>query len=235
MFDNTRYLTKIILEVTNHMKPFFLLMFIIIFAANIAFYTDSTSAINFYTSWLDTYSISYGAYGNYTLDLEIGIFLVATLFLTLILLNMLVTIIIKIFNRVESGNDIADQQEKAEIILEIESIMFWGRKTGQNKYLQMCSISRTKANKKDKNSGKLFQKNSMNRSKIRNNCVVALSQQLDRIDKKKRDRELFFSFMLEFFSEVDEFKKYLRKEIIELKHSLDIFRFEISNRKTFIK
>ena len=60
-------------------------------------------------------------------DSEWVFFIGATIFVPLVMMNLLITIIAATFECVHSEKNASDYKEKAELIYQFESLMYWNR------------------------------------------------------------------------------------------------------------
>ncbi|CAG9326124.1 unnamed protein product [Blepharisma stoltei] len=235
MFDSTRYMIKILMEVVEYLKPFFVVLFIAILAQTTALYTDSENPEKFKDTWLDAYANAYGNFVNYSLDLQIVIFVFTSLFITLVLLSALVALLTYTLEKLSDEHDIADQQEKAEIILEYDTIHIKGRHKGKNMYLQQCGISIGKHEEHKTAAINLYKKNIEKRSQMLSKCFDLVEKNTNRLEKKMKKREILKKYVAEFSKEILNLRATFQKEIDEFRASMENFKNDLSNRKTFIK
>lgn len=156
VFEGTRYMVRLLSEVISDMK---------IFSVILAYSTVAFTFILF----LNDKKYGFGDYltiayqinlGNFTDDYEDLfdwiIFFFATMINPLIMLNLLISIMANTYSRVKEGNDIANFQELAEMILEVEKLMLWKRANTQQYYLQQCiSLTSVEENEGDKSLERL--------------------------------------------------------------------------------
>ena len=75
-------------------------------------------------------------------DLKYVIFLIATIVNVIIMLNLLISILGDSFDKFQvSANDI-DYHEMADVITEIETVMFWNRRKNDTQHLIVCDIKK---------------------------------------------------------------------------------------------
>ena len=143
IFDGIRYLNYVIIEVIKDMQSFLLILFLSNIGATIAFYSDSDHNNENFGNWLlSTYSISYGSW-NFTENdpLEYVIFFISSLINALILLTLLISIITNTYSTITSILEIVDLQQLADIILEVDTIIFWNRSNGKKAFLMSCDVA----------------------------------------------------------------------------------------------
>jgi hypothetical protein len=150
IFDQFRYMIRMCTEVVKALGPFIILYITIITAIILAYYSDSESKYTFKELIVNIYSLSYGQF-NTDSDTEMQkfIFILATLIITLTMLNLIIALMDDIFQQVKSALDIADRKEMASIILEVDSIL-WMRnytKKSTRRYIQQCSVAESRTSK----------------------------------------------------------------------------------------
>lgn len=141
IFDGTRYLIHMIMEVIKNLRPFLILFFLTNLGATFTFYSNAYQD-NFGEWLLSTYSIAYGNWSfNQDTNLKWVIFFCTVLINTLVFLNLLVAFISDTFRNVKEQFDIVGMRELADIILEVDSITYWGRTSGRKQFLLSCNIA----------------------------------------------------------------------------------------------
>ena len=119
-------MVRLLSQVISDMQVFFIIL---------SYSTLAFSFILFLNNPNST--ISFGGYLTLAYKLDLGyfntddykvfdwvIFFFATVINSLIMLNLLVSIMASTYSRVKEGNDIANFQELSEMILEVEKLMF---------------------------------------------------------------------------------------------------------------
>ena len=82
--------------------------------------------------------LSYGDFDTEGYDTTKWVlFVIATIFLPLMLLNLLIAIVSDTFDRVYSNRVSSDYKELASLILEQEYLMFWNRSKAAREYLHI--------------------------------------------------------------------------------------------------
>lgn len=156
IFERTRYLIRMILEIIRDMVPFLWILITATFAFAMVFYISSEYSVSLADSFYHTYRLNYSDFDtdDYS-SKQWFVFLTATFFNPLVLLNLLIAIMGDTYDRVQSGQEVADAKEISEMIIEAEAILFWKRSTVQKKYLQMCSVLDGTAGNASEWSGKV--------------------------------------------------------------------------------
>ena len=225
IFDRTRYLIHLLLKVMTDLGPFLIIFFLSNFAATLAFYSNSSDS-DFGDLLLATYSISYGAW-DYTwpTELQYIIFILCSLINTLVLLNLLIAIISDTYSRVSENLEIVDMQELADIISEVDTIIYWNRNKAKKQYLMSCSVAGSNKHSKSDNVNKIlstriseidqkFKLNEKSLEKIRISATKIFNKDLT--DKNKVIIELIWGIKNEFSS----FKNEMEAEIRQVKHDI---------------
>lgn len=237
IFDGTRYLIHMIIEVIKDLGPFLILFFMSTLGATFTFYSNANGE-DFGDWLLATYSISYGGWDFYrNTDLKYVIFFGISLANTLILLNLLIALISDTYERVRGHLDIVDMQELADIILEVDSITFWNRKSGHKHFLISCNVAG--AYKKHKG----FEKDAKTiiravsdldvKSKFNERNLEKLSHTVNRYSSKnvgnKNDGaiELILGIKTDFRS----FRSEIQAELKQLKHDIASVKSELKEKK----
>lgn len=134
LFSITRYMTYLIKEVLKDMLSFLILLGYSIIAVTAVFTAiDSDQERGGFDFYLDmSYKQSLGDFD--TDDYSTGekiLFLFSSIINMIIMLNLLISILGDTFDRVQSGLTEADRFSIAQMVLEIESLLFWKRETGK--------------------------------------------------------------------------------------------------------
>lgn len=233
IFDGTRYLIHMLTQVIADLGPFLVLFVLSTLGATFTFYSNSYSK-DFGDMFLATYGIAYGAWNfEQDNDLKYTIFFCVSLINTLVLLNLLIALISDTYQRVREQLDIVDMQELADIILEVDSIMFWNRKRGQQGYLVSCNVAGShKKNKNFESETKLILKTITeidNRSKRNERSMEKLSHMVHKYSSTKVTgksdwiMELIGSIKNDFSS----LKTEMQAEIRQVKHDISSVKSEL--------
>jgi hypothetical protein len=148
IFNSTRYLVYLIFEVVKDMISFITMTFYAIIGLSLMLYTmrnfeDKDIKNNDYRYFLGyVYMNGIGDYG--TFDFNVGdfeltsfmIFSLTSIVNTIIMMNLLISIIGDTYDRVQQGIMVADLKQLAEMIIEIESLMFWNYKKTNKLHMQ---------------------------------------------------------------------------------------------------
>jgi hypothetical protein len=138
LFETTRALIRLILEVCNDMLAFTIVLSIAIlgFATTYGILLPGDESKNLTGQINHIYLLMYGDfnYDEYSQPLWI-LFTIASIFMPLIMLNLLIAIMGDTFERVNSLMVEADGRELNSMILEQENMMLWNRKVKDRTYL----------------------------------------------------------------------------------------------------
>lgn len=75
-----------------------------------------------------TYTLAFGDFSTDDYSVfEWLAFVIASLFIPLVLFNLLIAIMGDTYDRVQTNAKCVDLQQQAELVLEIESLMYWKR------------------------------------------------------------------------------------------------------------
>ncbi|OMJ73893.1 hypothetical protein SteCoe_27309 [Stentor coeruleus] len=137
--SSTRYLINLLFQVITDIFPFLIILFYSVVAFALMFRSfDMDFKTDFFPSLTDSYMILIGNWDNPTnTDFFSLILFFATLLNPIISLNLLIAILSDTFERVSEDEAIADGQELAEMIIEIETLMFWARNNNSKKFLHI--------------------------------------------------------------------------------------------------
>ena len=106
-----------IIEVLKDMKSFFLIILFILFGFGFIFFRLESEEhdITFEDALLSMYEMMLGSFDitNYT-QLEIVFFIIITLFMMVVLLNLLISIIGETYGRVQEASVLTDSLEKVD-------------------------------------------------------------------------------------------------------------------------
>lgn len=141
IFSKTRYMINLLIEIFKDIRSFVILLFYTTFAFSIMFYAnEENSDLKFGDYLSSSYTINLGAFETDNYDsLQWLIFCLATLVNPIIMLNLLIAILGDTFSNVQDNMIVADKKELAEVILDIESLMYWRRKFNLKSFIQICS------------------------------------------------------------------------------------------------
>jgi hypothetical protein len=145
IFDSTRYLIHLVIQVIKDMVSFvFVTIYVIIGLAILLWSMRVTESqnITFLKSFAYTYLVSIGEYGSFgeSVDtfsfISLAIFVLLSVVNTIIMMNLLISIISDTYDKVQLGIAEANLKQLGYMIIEIESLMYWKRGVEENKYMQ---------------------------------------------------------------------------------------------------
>ena len=128
--DQLRYLIRMLLEILKDSLSFFALTGLYIMAFTLVFHLNKTTALEsgdeqsaLAQNLLDVYLLLFGDWdmANYS-KTAVGFFVLVTLLLTLILLNMIIAIMGDTFDRVQDNLTVFDLKEKLLMIQEVTAV-----------------------------------------------------------------------------------------------------------------
>ena len=238
IFQPTRYLIRMCAEVMKALGPFLLIFFTIIIAICLAYYADRQSVYSFGECVVNIYSLAYGQFNNSTdTNLQTFVYVIATLLLTLIMLNLIIALMGEVFQNVKDAMDVADKKEMASIILEVDSIMWlkwikWNKKKSSHKYIQQCTFAGSKhKNEWERETEEIMhiafnveQKYKASEKKIEN-AIAAMDKMFN--PEKNSSNNKTMELLMEIKSEIKDTKKELRLEMMKTKLDIAEIRKEV--------
>lgn len=241
IFDETRYLIHMIIQVVNDLGPFLILFLLSNIGATFTFYSNNYQA-DFGDELLATYGISYGAWDFVQdNDLRYTIFFCVSLMNTLILLNLLIALISDTYVRVREQLDIVDMQELADIILEVDSIMFWNRNSGKRRFLVSCNVAGSHKKRKNfESETKLILKiaNEVdNKSKANERSLQKVSQAVHKFSSSKvtGKSDWIIELILSIRNDFNSMKTEMQAEIKQIKHDISSVKSELKKNTVQVK
>lgn len=235
IFDRTRYLIRMCAEIVKSMGPFILIYFTAIFGTCLCYYSDSYSVFTFRELIVNVYSLSYGQFNNSNdTKLQTFVLVLASLILTLMLLNLIIALMGDVFQKVKGAITIADTKEMASIILEIDSIMWLKirKQKSTRKYIQQCTLAESKTNKNDvtKETDEIMRlvQNIGQKYKVSENRLKEIVTVVDRVldPEKNSTNEKIMDLLMEIKSDIKDTKKEMRLEMMKTKLDLAEIRKE---------
>ena len=140
IFGPVRYLINLLFEVFVDIQSFLIIFFYTILTFSFIFYAlNDDPTQDFFNILVSTYSASIGN-GTPPGDFQLLwlFYIMISLFNFIIMLNLLISILSDTFGRVQNNQIIADSQELASMILEIEMILFCKRKLNDKQFFHIC-------------------------------------------------------------------------------------------------
>jgi hypothetical protein len=138
---HTRYLIRIIRDIIFYSIPFMVIFIVAVLAIGFSLLALRGGDLDYIDAWTVSYRLSYGDFEEeHPNHPERIIFFIATLFLPLIMLNLLIAIMGEIHDRSLEKFTVSDQLERLELINEISHLIFWKPKSVY-KYIHVCKAT----------------------------------------------------------------------------------------------
>ncbi|OMJ73891.1 hypothetical protein SteCoe_27307 [Stentor coeruleus] len=137
---STRYLIKLLFQVCWDILPFLFILFYSVIAFSLMFKAfDEDFNTSFFPFLTYSYSILLGNWDIPTSPNFYSLVLfLATILNPVISLNLLIAILSDTYETVNLNRVIADSQELASMILEVETLLFWKRNQNHKKYIHIA-------------------------------------------------------------------------------------------------
>ena len=144
LFDGTRFYIRLIVRALNDIKYFFVMFAYSTFTAGMLLMISREEDLTFEAIWGESYHLNFGNYesantGSYTL--EYIVYFAATAVNVILMLNLLISILGDSHERFQMEQPVVNIKEKAEIALELQSMMFWKPRTSELMYLNICNTA----------------------------------------------------------------------------------------------
>ena len=135
IFERTRYLIKLIMEASVDIVAFFILLFYTTVAFALVMQSldldkniPPEDELNLFQFFLNSYKQNLGDLPDDPVSFLTWIlFFIITIINPVIMLNLLISIMGDTYGRVKEGKVIADSRELSEMILEVETLMYWNK------------------------------------------------------------------------------------------------------------
>jgi hypothetical protein len=140
-FDTTRYYTRLIIRAFAESISFILIFFYSTFAFGVIYFTSCQGKEqNIFRLWQNPYMLNMGDTGDIDQGnlMQYMYFMMASVINVIIMLNLLISILGDTFDSFQVEAAEIDSLEMAELILEIESLMYWKSDLNQKLYLHIC-------------------------------------------------------------------------------------------------
>ena len=155
MFDKTRYMVRLIIQVIIDITTFFFILFYATLAFAFVFYIRNPSK-SFPIYLTVAYRLDLGDFEtNIKETFDWFLFFVSTMINPLIMLNLLIAIMSDTATAVAEIDDICGLKELAEMIIDIEKILFWKKLLVRRHYLHKCAFVEAEDSETDKIMEKL--------------------------------------------------------------------------------
>ena len=158
-FSTTRYYTRLITRAFNDSLPFLFIFFYSTFAFGVIYFVSlKGEEKNIFELWSAPYQLNMGE----TMDADkvssatYIYFMMASVINVILLLNLLISILGDSFDSFQIDATQIDYLEQAELILEIESLMFWKRNLNERKFMQTCQVLTVEENQEWEGRSKMM-------------------------------------------------------------------------------
>ena len=141
VYYQTRYLIRMIIEIFKGMFSFLIIFLFVVLVFSLGLM--ALRGDEFVEIWQASYQSSFGDFeDDYQTHSERTIFFLASVFLPLVMLNLLIAIMGDIHDKVQEEQAVADVKEKLDLILEIGRLIFWHRnRMPEIGYLHLCKAT----------------------------------------------------------------------------------------------
>ena len=141
MFDETRYMVRLIIQVIVDITTFFFILFYATLAFAFVFYMRNPTAKSFPMYLTMAYRLDLGDFDTHIDNpFDWVIFFVSTMINPLIMLNLLIAIMSDTASFVAEIDDIYGLKELAEMIIDAEKMLFWKKLYRDKHYLHKCNF-----------------------------------------------------------------------------------------------
>ena len=141
-FSTTRYYTRLIIRAFKDSSSFLFIFFYSTLAFGVIYFVSQEGKeTDIFKLWSSPYQLNMGeiSEGNNGKNPATYLyFMMASVINVIIMLNLLISILGDSFDSFQMDAMQIDYLEQAELILEIESLMFWKRNLNEKKFLQTC-------------------------------------------------------------------------------------------------
>ena len=156
MFDNTRYMVRMIIQVIVDISTFFVMLFYSTLAFAFVFYLRNPFEQSFPMFLTQAYRLDLGDFEtSLTEPFDWFMFFISTLINPLIMLNLLIAIMSDTAAAVAEIDDICGLREMAEMIIDIEKVMFWKKELTHKHFLHKLDFIQTDTSESDKKMEKI--------------------------------------------------------------------------------
>ena len=193
IFEPTRYLIRMIQEIIYSMAAFLLILFSFIIQTALSFMAFNPGE-HYYTYWQHAYRL---AYGDFIVLDEIEthgmriFFLLITILLPLVLLNLLIALMSDVYDNVQSSREKEDVSERLRLILEISKFLRWRRKNKEKNYIHLCTNERIQQQEQDQTwegKVKVLQKNIEKLGQEQSENVKELETTIEKLGQEQSEK-----------------------------------------------
>jgi len=141
MFDDTRYMVRLIIQVIIDISTFFFILFYATLAFAFVFYLRNPDAQSFAMYVTQAYRLDLGDFEtDLTEPFDWVMFFISSLINPLMMLNLLIAIMSDTAAAVAEIDDICGLREMTEMIIDIEKSMFWKKALTHKHFLHKCDF-----------------------------------------------------------------------------------------------
>jgi WD40 repeat protein len=142
IFEKARYLLSNVVEIVYVILPYLIIPGTAVLTFGLCYYVNGNGDRTVGGSFLHVYNLSLGETNpeGYS-DLDVVIFVLATISNPLILLNLLVGIMGDTYQRSQRNFRRSDKIRLTNMILEVESILLWKRKYEPTSFIHQCATA----------------------------------------------------------------------------------------------
>lgn len=140
-FDRTRHYTKLIVRSIFESIYFLIIFFYSTLTFGVLYYSTKFGDPIRFSIWKTPYELNNGSFENSSeFTLQYFTFFLASIVNVIIILNLLISILGDSFDSFQNEAVEIDCLEMAEIVLEIETLMFWRRKHNHKHFMYRCQV-----------------------------------------------------------------------------------------------
>lgn len=144
-FDSTRFYVRLIIRAFIDTMPFIVIFFyttlffgMLNWASGIEYRTDSFTQI-----WKIPFELNMGSFNSSNNpDMNYLFFMLTSVINVIIILNLLISILGDSYDRFQAESIEIGNLEMVEIILEIETLMFWRGNNNEKQFIQVCDTAK---------------------------------------------------------------------------------------------
>ncbi|OMJ79728.1 hypothetical protein SteCoe_20208 [Stentor coeruleus] len=140
-FDSTRFYTRLIIRAFVGAMPFIMIFFYSTFAFGVVYFTSLAGhEDNIFKLWQAPYQLNMGDIEaiDQQKPMQYLYFMMASVINVIIMLNLLISILGDSFDSFQVDAEQIDCLEMTELVLELETLMYWNKDANQKSYLQIC-------------------------------------------------------------------------------------------------
>jgi hypothetical protein len=144
-FDRTRFYVRLIIRAFIDTIPFIIIFFYTTLFFGMLYWTSGTTYRNdvFVDVWKTAFEANMGNFKNSdAADLNFLYFMFTSVINVIIILNLLISILGDSYEKFQAEAIEIGNLEMVELILEIETLMFWRRDKGVRMFPQVCDATR---------------------------------------------------------------------------------------------